>query len=107
MPACTLADLMMPGLQYNSQSLSGVADCRRWAGISVEGSTNPFPAPFYDWTCTVKLLPVSMTAQTFMDWTADFNTVPEVLVDTADAMHDQRFCACLSAQRQLSMCSGC
>ena len=56
-----------------------VVYCRRYRNITVEGSTNPFPAAFLDLQATVQLVPVTMSAQTCMSWSAEFSTAPEVL----------------------------
>lgn len=56
-----------------------VVYCRRYCGLSVEGSTNPFPAAFLDLQATVQLVPITMSAQTCMSWSAEFSTAPEVL----------------------------
>ena len=52
--------------------------CRKYFGLSAEGSTNPFPGSFIDWRGTLRLLPVTVTSQTYMEWELEFLTEPQV-----------------------------
>ena len=46
--------------------------------MNAEGAVNPFPGSLLDYRGTIRCLPVTLSSQTYIEWTLDFKTEPEV-----------------------------
>ena len=47
-------------------------------GINAQGAANPFPGTLLDYSGLLKLLPITVSSQTYFEWTMEFSTEPQV-----------------------------
>ena len=60
-------------------------ECRKYKLISHPLNTNPFPGAFLNFRAAVRLHEVTRSAATFMEWTGEFDTEPQVPLPSSAA----------------------